>query len=177
MIKGVSFDADEHEVVSLLGASGSGKSTILRCINLLETPTRGEIFIDGEKLPLKQSKNGMVVSDLRALCVIRARLGMVFQQFNLWAHMTVLQNVIEGPVQILGLSKDQAIARAEALLDRASLAVVAMTTTAQAQDVLRVATEGAYPPFNNVTSDGELVGFDVDIAKALCVAMDRECEI
>ena len=59
----------------------------------------------------------------------------------------------------------------------ASLAVVAMTTTAQAQDVLRVATEGAYPPFNNVTSDGELVGFDVDIAKALCVAMDRECEI
>ena len=122
VIKGVSFDADEHEVVSLLGASGSGKSTILRCINLLETPTRGEIVIDGEKLPLKQSKNGMVVSDLRALCVIRARLGMVFQQFNLWAHMTVLQNVIEGPVQILGLSKDQAIARAEALLDRVGIA-------------------------------------------------------
>ena len=122
VIKGVSFEGKEHEVISLLGASGSGKSTILRCINLLEMPTTGEIRIDGLSLPLKKTKSGLVVSDNKALCQIRARLGMVFQQFNLWAHMTVLQNVIEGPIQVLGISKDEAIAKAEALLKRVGIA-------------------------------------------------------
>lgn len=122
VIKGVSFSGQEHEVISLLGASGSGKSTILGCVNLLEMPTRGTIRIDGEPLPLKNTKNGMKISDHKTLCAIRARLGMVFQQFNLWAHMTVLENVIEGPVQVLGLSKDNAIAKAEALLKRVGIA-------------------------------------------------------
>ena len=122
VIKGVSFEGKEHEVISLLGASGSGKSTILRCINLLEMPTTGEIRIDGQSLPLKKTKSGLVVSDTKALCQIRARLGMVFQQFNLWAHMTVLQNVIEGPIQVLGISKDEAITKAEALLTRVGIA-------------------------------------------------------
>ncbi len=122
VIKGVSFSGQEHEVISLLGASGSGKSTILRCINLLELPTRGTIRIDGDKLPLKQGKDGLVVSDQKALSAIRARLGMVFQQFNLWVHMTVLENVIEGPIQVLGIPKDEAIAKAEALLDRVGIA-------------------------------------------------------
>ncbi len=122
VIKGVSFSGQEHEVISLLGASGSGKSTILRCINLLEIPTRGTIRIDGEKLPLKQREHGMAISDQKALSAIRARLGMVFQQFNLWVHMTVLENVIEGPIQVLGIPKDEAIAKAEALLDRVGIA-------------------------------------------------------
>ena len=122
VIKGVSFEGKEHEVISLLGASGSGKSTILRCINLLEIPTAGRIKIDGQSLPLKQTKSGLVISDTKALSQIRARLGMVFQQFNLWAHMTALQNVIEGPIQVLGISKDEAIAKAEALLKRVGIA-------------------------------------------------------
>ena len=122
VIKGVSFEGKEHEVISLLGASGSGKSTILRCINLLEMPTTGEIRIDGQSLPLKKTKSGLVIADTKALSLIRARLGMVFQQFNLWAHMTVLQNVIEGPIQVLGISKDEAISKAEALLTRVGIA-------------------------------------------------------
>lgn len=123
VIKGVSFSIDEHKVLSLLGASGSGKSTILRCINLLETPNQGDIFIDGERLPLSDPNKGpRKVTDQRKLCEIRSRLGMVFQQFNLWAHMTVLQNVIEGPIQVLGMSRDEAVAKAEHFLDRVGIA-------------------------------------------------------
>ncbi|WP_299959587.1 ATP-binding cassette domain-containing protein [uncultured Roseobacter sp.] len=123
VIKGVSFSGNEHQVISLLGASGSGKSTILRCINLLEMPNQGEISIDGTRLPLSIGKNGVrKVTDQKALCNIRSKLGMVFQGFNLWAHMTILQNVIEGPVQVLGQSKSDATARAEHLLDRVGIA-------------------------------------------------------
>ncbi len=123
VIKGVSFSIDEHKVLSLLGASGSGKSTILRCINLLNIPTRGDIYIDGERLPLSDPDTGpRRVTDARKLCQIRARLGMVFQQFNLWAHLTVLGNVIEGPIQVLGMPKDEAIAKAEHFLERVGIA-------------------------------------------------------
>lgn len=123
VIKGVSFSGDEHQVISLLGASGSGKSTILRCINLLEMPNQGEILIDGTRLPLSRGKNGVrKVTDQRALSNIRSKLGMVFQGFNLWAHMTIQQNVIEGPVQVLGRSKSEAATRAEHLLDRVGIA-------------------------------------------------------
>ncbi|WP_299297256.1 ATP-binding cassette domain-containing protein [uncultured Tateyamaria sp.] len=123
VIKGVSFSGTEHEVISLIGASGSGKSTILRCINLLEIPNRGEITIDGVRLPLSDVGTGdRKVTDQKALSAIRARLGMVFQGFNLWAHMTILENVIEGPVHVLGLSKAEARGRAEALLERVGIA-------------------------------------------------------
>jgi len=122
VIKGVSFEGREHEVISLLGASGSGKSTILRCINLLEMPTRGEIRIDGDALPLRQTRKGLQINDQKALSRVRARLGMVFQQFNLWAHKTVIQNVVEGPIQVLNQSKDEAMTKAEALLDRVGIA-------------------------------------------------------
>jgi len=123
VIKGVSFSIGEHKVLSLLGASGSGKSTILRCINLLETPNKGEILIDGERLPLSPSgTQPRKVIDQRKLCAIRSRLGMVFQQFNLWAHMTVLENVIEGPIQVLGMSKDEAVDKAEHFLERVGIA-------------------------------------------------------
>ncbi len=128
VIKGVNFSIDEHKVLSLIGASGSGKSTILRCINLLEMPNQGDIFIDGERMPLSQPATGAPsasavrkITNKKRLCEIRSKLGMVFQQFNLWAHMTVLENVIEGPVQVLGMPKEKAVERAEFFLDRVGI--------------------------------------------------------
>ena len=123
VLKGVSLSAREGEVISLIGASGSGKSTLLRCINLLETPTRGRIVVDGEEIGLKVDRKGRTVpTDPRQVERIRTRLGMVFQSFNLWAHRTVLENVIEMPVHVLRESRAEAIARAEQLLERVGLA-------------------------------------------------------
>lgn len=127
VIKGVSFRAARNEVISLIGASGSGKSTILRCMNLLEIPERGEISIDGESLPLSApvapgGRQRRRITDQKKLRAIRARLGMVFQSFNLWAHLTILENVIEAPMLVLGQSRDEAIARAEQLLKRVGIA-------------------------------------------------------
>jgi polar amino acid transport system ATP-binding protein len=104
--------------MSILGPSGSGKSTLLRCINWLETPDRGRIFLGGA--PVGRREDGKLMSD-RELAKVRARMGMVFQSFNLWPHFTVLQNVIEAPTQVLGMSKDAAIARAEKLLEKVGL--------------------------------------------------------
>lgn len=122
VLKGVSIGAHKGEVIAVLGASGSGKSTFLRCINLLEQPDQGRIVVDGEELDLRPAKDGgLVAADRRQLERMRTRLGMVFQQFNLWAHMTVLQNVIEAPVHVLGLPRRQAIERARALLSKVGL--------------------------------------------------------
>ncbi|CAM2169755.1 lysine/arginine/ornithine ABC transporter/histidine ABC transporter, ATP binding subunit [Burkholderia cepacia] len=123
VLKGVSLSAHEGEVISLIGASGSGKSTLLRCINLLETPTRGRIVVDGEEIGLKVDRKGRTVpTDARQVERVRTRLGMVFQSFNLWAHRTVLENVIEMPVHVLREPRAEAIARAEQLLERVGLA-------------------------------------------------------
>jgi polar amino acid transport system ATP-binding protein len=122
VLKGVSMTAREGDVVSIIGASGSGKSTFLRCINFLEMPTRGRIWVTGEEVKLKPGRDGdLAPADSRQIERIRTRLGMVFQSFNLWAHMTVLQNVIEAPVHVLKVPKAQAIERAEALLDKVGL--------------------------------------------------------
>ena len=122
VLNGISFSSPQHQVVSLIGASGSGKSTLLRCINLLEMPDQGEIVIDGERIPLSQPSNKeRKITDHNKLCQMRARLGMVFQDFNLWSHMTILGNLIEGPTRVLGLSKTEAIARAQELLHRVGL--------------------------------------------------------
>jgi ABC-type histidine transport system ATPase subunit len=124
VIKGVSFEAKEHDVISLIGASGSGKSTILRCINLLEMPTAGEIYVSGKRLPLSEPKNGVrKVTSERELRTIRTSLGMVFQSFNLWSHLTVIQNIMEAPVRVLKQPKDEARANAERLLDRVGISV------------------------------------------------------
>jgi len=122
VLKGVSFEGKKHEVISLIGASGSGKSTVLRCINLLEMPSRGAIRVDGKHLPLEEHNGKLRVSDNCTLRAIRAEIGMVFQQFNLFSHMTVLNNVIEGPVHVLGLSKREATLKAQALLERVGIA-------------------------------------------------------
>jgi ABC-type histidine transport system ATPase subunit len=122
VLKGVSLTAHEGDVVSMIGASGSGKSTFLRCINFLETPTSGRITITGETVALAKSRDGdMVPADRRQLERLRTKLGMVFQSFNLWQHMTVLQNVIEAPVHVLKVPKAEAIARGEALLNKVGL--------------------------------------------------------
>ncbi len=122
VLKGVSLTAREGDVVSMIGASGSGKSTFLRCINLLELPTRGRITVTGEEMLLTPGKDGdLHPSDRRQVERIRTKLGMVFQSFNLWQHMTVMQNVIEAPIHVLGLSKKEAIERGVALLNKVGL--------------------------------------------------------
>jgi octopine/nopaline transport system ATP-binding protein len=122
VLKGVSLNAREGDVVSMIGASGSGKSTFLRCINFLELPTRGRISVTGEEILLTPGKDGdLHPSDRKQVERIRTKLGMVFQSFNLWQHMSVLQNVIEAPVHVLGLSKAEATERAEALLHKVGL--------------------------------------------------------
>ncbi|MCL4110675.1 UNVERIFIED_CONTAM: hypothetical protein GTU68_029738, partial [Idotea baltica] len=110
--KGISLSAHKGDVVSIIGSSGSGKSTFLRCINLLETPTAGEIWVNGELIQMKNEKQ---------VQRIRSRLAMVFQGFNLWSHLTVLENVIEAPVHVLGVPKAQAIENAELLLKKVGL--------------------------------------------------------
>lgn len=121
VLKGVSLSAQEGDVVTMIGASGSGKSTFLRCINLLELPTAGEIKLKGEAVQFKNGKDHLVPSNKRQVERFRAQLGMVFQSFNLWQHMTVMQNVIEGPVQVLKNSKAEALERAENILNRVGL--------------------------------------------------------
>ena len=111
MLKGVSFDVHRGNVVSMIGASGSGKSTLLRCINHLETPTAGDIFIDGESLCFRgdRGRRPRKPRPLSEINRMRRDLGIVFQQFNLWPHMTVLGNVIEAPQRVRGLSRKEAV--------------------------------------------------------------------
>ena len=122
VLKGVSMTAREGDVVSMIGASGSGKSTFLRCINFLEMPSQGRIVVAGEEVRLRKDGDGnSVPADPRQIERIRTELGMVFQSFNLWQHMTVIENVIEAPLHVLKLPKAEAIERAEALLHKVGL--------------------------------------------------------
>lgn len=121
ILKGISLSLYKGEVISLLGSSGSGKSTFLRCLNLLETPDSGRLILDGEELELKEGPKGLMAKNQKQLQNYRSKVGMVFQSFNLWAHMTVLENVIEAPIHVLGISKKEAIETAEKLLDKVGL--------------------------------------------------------
>ncbi|MGY9053665.1 MAG: ATP-binding cassette domain-containing protein, partial [Rhodobacterales bacterium] len=99
--------------VSIIGSSGSGKSTFLRCINFLETPDQGRIILDGEEVIVSTNSKGKSLgADPKQIQRLRSQLGMVFQGFNLWAHMTVLQNVIEGPIQVQKVDREEAEYRA-----------------------------------------------------------------
>lgn len=100
VLKGISFAAREGEVVSLIGSSGSGKSTLLRCINMLEVPDSGTVSIDGEDIVLRGTGARRQIGDENQIRRIRSELGMVFQSFNLWAHMTILENVMEAPLVV-----------------------------------------------------------------------------
>ncbi|NJS37787.1 MAG: ATP-binding cassette domain-containing protein [Rhodobacteraceae bacterium] len=145
VLKGVSLTAQEGDVVAIIGGSGSGKSTMLRCINFLETPSSGAITIAGEAVAMRPDGSP---SDRRQLERIRQSLGMVFQSFNLWTHRTVLENLIEVPVHVMKTPKDEAIARARKLLARVGLAE----------------KEGAYPAFMSGGQQQRAA-----IARALCM--------
>ena len=122
ILKGISLTARDGDVISILGSSGSGKSTLLRCINLLENPHQGEILVAGEALKLKAAKNGdLIAADNRQINRLRSEIGFVFQNFNLWPHMSVLDNIIEAPRRVLGQSKAEAIEAAEALLNKVGI--------------------------------------------------------
>jgi ABC-type histidine transport system ATPase subunit len=122
VLRGVSFDVYRGNVVSVIGASGSGKSTLLRCVNYLEQPNAGEIYLEGEPLGCRVDADGRrQPRSLAEINRMRRELGVVFQQYNLWPHMTVLGNVVEAPVRVRKLPRDEAVAIAEDCLRRVQL--------------------------------------------------------
>lgn len=121
VIKGVDITAHRGDVVSLIGSSGSGKSTILRCANLLEDSQKGEILFKGEAVHWKGSGLGRQPADAKQVLRIRTNLSMVFQQFNLWSHMTILQNVMEAPVTVLGRDRAEVEHAARGYLDKVGI--------------------------------------------------------
>ena len=121
VIKGVDISAHRGDVISLIGSSGSGKSTILRCANLLEDSQQGEILFKGEPVKWKGTGHGRHPSDAKQVLRIRTNLSMVFQQFNLWAHLTVLQNVMEAPVTVLGRNKAEVEEKARHYLNKVGI--------------------------------------------------------
>ena len=118
VLKGVSFKAHEHQVVAIIGASGSGKSTFLRCLNFLEQPDQGEIHFKGEIIRIADPRR----PPRRQIESLRRRTGMVFQQFNLWSHWTVLENLTKVPIQVHGVPRVEAMTRAMDLLNRVGMA-------------------------------------------------------
>ncbi len=122
VLKGVSMTAHKGDVISMMGSSGSGKSTFLRCLNLLEIPNSGSVSVNGEMIAMTNGKSGQPQpADMQQVARIRTKLAMVFQNFNLWSHMTVLENVIEAPVHVLKVPKAEAIERADAILHKVGM--------------------------------------------------------
>jgi len=121
VLKGISMTARQSQVISIIGSSGSGKSTFLRCLNFLELPDSGRVVVDGEEIRI-QTKGRTRMVDRKQVEAMRSRLGMVFQGFNLWSHMTVLENVMEGPLHVLRQNKAEIRDRACALLDKVGIA-------------------------------------------------------
>ena len=121
VLRGVDLTADKGEVVAIIGSSGSGKATLLRCVNLLEIPQGGEIWLNGEEVDFIKTREGRQVRSPEQVRRLRARLGMVFQSFNLWAHRTVLENVTEAPIHVLGVEKRAAETRGQELLAKVGI--------------------------------------------------------
>ena len=121
VLKGISVSAHQGDVISILGASGSGKSTLLRCINFLETPDSGAITVCGDTVSMIQRRGKSVPRDIKQVERVRTKLAMVFQQFNLWSHMTILENVVEAPIHVLKVPRKEATAKAEAYLQKVGI--------------------------------------------------------
>ncbi|MGZ2256974.1 ABC transporter ATP-binding protein [Roseobacter sp. A03A-229] len=121
VLKGVSISAPKGHVISLIGSSGSGKSTLLRCCNLLEDSQQGEIKFKGEPVSWKGEGHGRRPADPAQVLRMRTNLSMVFQQFNLWAHMSILQNVMEAPLTVLRRDRDEVEQAARAYLDKVGI--------------------------------------------------------
>ncbi|MES0213329.1 amino acid ABC transporter ATP-binding protein [Mesorhizobium sp. M0028] len=120
VLKGIDLSAFKGDILTLIGSSGSGKSTLIRCINFLEEPSEGEIVLDGASFPAIPSRRRTRKQNAD-LVLLRRKVGMVFQSFNLWPHRSALQNVMEGPLQVLGVPKKEALERARAYLDKVGL--------------------------------------------------------
>jgi ABC-type histidine transport system ATPase subunit len=122
VLKGIDLTADRGEVISVLGSSGSGKSTLLRCMNLLEIPNSGIIRVTGEEVLMKVTRKGEnLPADMKQVERIRSKLAMVFQQFNLWAHMTILDNVMEAPIHVLKQNRAEVRERAVQYLNKVGI--------------------------------------------------------
>ncbi len=166
VLKGIDLSIKEKEVVVIIGPSGSGKSTLLRCMNYLEEPTAGDITVDGIQLNSESNINK-----------VREEVGMVFQRFNLFPHMTVLENIVLAPVKVRGVSKQEAVQTAKALLDRVGLSDKADAYPEQLsggqQQRVAIARALAMKPkvmlFDEPTSalDPEMVNEVLDVMKAL----------
>ncbi|HCL3145386.1 TPA: amino acid ABC transporter ATP-binding protein [Pseudomonas aeruginosa] len=119
VLRGIDLKVERGQTVSILGSSGSGKSTMLRCINWLEVPDGGEIYIGGDRMGMRE--DGRKPMSNRELSAMRSRTAMVFQSFNLWPHLTVLQNVTEAPIHVQGVNRREAQDHAVALLEKVGL--------------------------------------------------------
>lgn len=177
VLRGVDLEVHDGEVLCIIGPSGSGKSTFLRCINHLEKIDGGRLSVNGNLVGYRQRGDRLHEMPEREVCRERASIGMVFQHFNLFPHMTALANVIEGPIQVKGITRAAAVARGRALLDRVGLGHRADAYPSQMsggqQQRVAIARALAMEPklmlFDEPTSalDPELVGEVLDVMKAL----------
>lgn len=180
VVNHVSLEVSRGETLSLLGPSGAGKSTLLRCLNMLESIDEGAIFLDGELLGYRPHGHALRELSDRAAAKQREEIGMVFQQFNLFAHMTALENIIEAPMGIRGMTRSQATEEAMALLDQVGLAHRADAYPAELsggqQQRIAIARALAMRPkvmlFDEPTSalDPELVSEVLDVIRRLADA-------
>jgi len=178
VLRSISFEMRAGVVLSVIGASGSGKSTLLRCLNYLEQPTSGEVFLDGEPMGLRRQSDGSLKADSPGnIARMRAQIGMVFQQFNLWPHMTVLENVIEAPRQVKRMARAEAVEIGRHYLGKVNLldkadAYPARLSGGQQQRVAIARALAMQPKvmlFDEATSalDPELTGEVLDVMRAL----------
>ncbi|MET0452537.1 MAG: amino acid ABC transporter ATP-binding protein [Mycobacterium sp.] len=177
VLKGVTLEVDRGQVLCIVGPSGSGKSTFLRCINHLEQVNAGRLYVDGDLIGYREKGGKLLEMSPRDAAKQRRDIGMVFQHFNLFPHRTVLGNIVESPVQVKGVKKDAAVARAKELLDRVGLAEKADAYPAQLsggqQQRVAIARALAMEPklmlFDEPTSalDPELVGEVLAVMKEL----------
>jgi len=177
VLKGISLEVQPGEVMCILGPSGSGKTTFLRCINHLEKINSGRLWVDGELVGYRQAGDRLFELPDNEVCRKRAEIGMVFQRFNLFGHMTALENVVEAPVRVRRISKDQATAAARDLLTRVGLADKYDSYPSQLsggqQQRVAIARALAMNPklmlFDEPTSalDPELVGEVLDVMRGL----------
>ena len=180
VLKGIDLDVQQGEVVCVIGPSGSGKTTLLRCINFLETYDSGRIYVDDELVGYREREGKLVPAREKDVARVRAETAMVFQQFNLFPHMTALRNVAFGPIKVRGASREEAERRARELLARVGLSDKADVYPAQLsggqQQRVAIARALAMQPkvmlFDEVTSalDPELVGEVLAVMKDLAAS-------
>jgi polar amino acid transport system ATP-binding protein len=179
VLKGVSMEVKRQEVVVIIGASGSGKTTFIRCINHLERIQKGRIFVNGHLIGYREVNDKLVEDKEKNVAKQREEIGMVFQRFNLFPHMTALENVIEAPIRVRGVPKDEAVATGKLLLERVGLALKTDTYPGKLsggqQQRVAIARALAMKPalmlFDEPTSalDPEMIGEVLEVMKELAV--------